>query len=87
MGLGSGIPDPASKRRIPDSYPQHKNKKHAEFLPVDHDWLGLANPVAAVLGLKILLRVPVAEIRRNIDDSIFLPKKETPIDRGSEGKF
>ena len=26
---------------------------------VDHDWLGLANPVTSVLGLQVLLRIPI----------------------------
>ena len=30
--------------------------------PVDHDWLGLANPVAPVLRLEVLLGVPVAVV-------------------------
>jgi hypothetical protein len=29
------------------------------LVPVDHDWFSLADPVAAVLGLQVLLRVPV----------------------------
>ena len=30
--------------------------------PVDHDWLGLANPVAPVLRLEVLLGVPVTVV-------------------------